>query len=182
MAVAACRALDADRLPGPRRRPRSSRTTSCFRSPTREPASSSAMRSSPATNPTRRSRIRSRTPATSSSSVTPRTTRDVGDVRAFPDAGYPLDVPGIYELRGVLPPISLLSDAASGLGHNRFLLDPDGPLRHTVPFVRTHQRVLPSLGAAAAFRVAGISPSDVRLDGTLLRYGDRVVTPLRGGT
>ena len=91
------------------------------------------------------------------------------------DAGYPLDVPGIYELRGVLPPFPLLADAASGLGHNRFILDPDGPLRHTVPFVRTHQRVLPSLGAAAALRVAGIPPSDVHLDGTLLRYGGHVM-------
>ena len=102
---------------------------------------------------------------------------EVGDV-SIPDVGYPLDVPGIYELRGVLPPFPLLAAAASGLGHNRFILDPDGPLRHTVPFVRTHQRALPSLGAAAALRVAGISPSDVRLDGTLLRYGDRVVMPL----
>lgn len=58
---------------------------------------------------------------------------------SIPDTGYPLDVPGIYELRGVLPPFPLLAAAAAGLGHNRFILDPDGPLRHTVPFVRTHQ-------------------------------------------
>src|SRR2546428_4761517 len=82
------------------------------------------------------------------------------------DAGYRLNVPGIYELRGVVPPFPLLAAAAAGLGHNRFLLDPDGPLRHTVPFVRTHHRALPSLGAAAALRVAGIPPPDVRLDGT----------------
>jgi CHASE2 domain. len=71
-----------------------------------------------------------------------------------------------YELRGVLPPIKLLADAASGLGHNRFVLDPDGPLRHLIPFVRTHHRVVPSLGVSAALRVAGIKPQDVRLDGT----------------
>ncbi len=93
----------------------------------------------------------------------------------LPDTGYPLDVDGIYELRGVLPPNDVLSAAASGLGHNRFVLDPDGPLRHTIPFVRTHHKVLPSLGVSAALRVAGISPQDVRLDGSLLRYGDRVM-------
>jgi len=94
---------------------------------------------------------------------------------ALPDAGFPLDVPGIYELRGVLPPVKLLADAASGLGHNRFVLDPDGPLRHLMPFVRTHHRVVPSLGVSAALRVAGIRPQDVRLDGTQLRLGDRVM-------
>ena len=95
--------------------------------------------------------------------------------QALPDTGYPLDVPGIYELRGVLPPFRMLADAASGLGHNRFVLDPDGPLRHTIPFVRTHHRVVPSLGVSAALRVAGIRPQDMRLDGTLLRYRDRVM-------
>ncbi len=93
----------------------------------------------------------------------------------LPDTGYPLDVDGIYELRGVLPPIDVLAAAASGLGHNRFVLDPDGPLRHTIPFVRTHHKVLPSLGVSAALRVAGIRPQDVRLGGSLLRYGDRVM-------
>jgi adenylate cyclase len=93
----------------------------------------------------------------------------------IPDAGYPLDVPGIYELRGILPPFPLLANTVSGLGHNRFILDPDGPLRHMVPFVRTHHRALPSLGAAAALRMAGIRPADVRLDGMVLRFGDHVM-------
>jgi adenylate cyclase len=51
----------------------------------------------------------------------------------LPDTGFPLDVDGVYELRGVLPPIDVLAAAASGLGHNRFVLDPDGPMRHTIP-------------------------------------------------
>ena len=93
----------------------------------------------------------------------------------LPETGYPLDVDGIYELRGVLPPIGGLAAAAAGLGHNRFVLDPDGPLRHTIPFVRTHHKVLPSLGVSAALRAAGIPPQAVRLDGTRLRYGDRVM-------
>ena len=32
------------------------------------------------------------------------------------------------------------------------MLDPDGPLRHTVPFVRVEHRALPSLGVAAALQ------------------------------
>jgi adenylate cyclase len=93
----------------------------------------------------------------------------------LPDAGYPLDVPGIYEMRGVLPPFRLLADTASGLGHNRFVLDPDGPMRHAIPFVRAHHRTVPSLGVAAALRATGIRAQDVRLDGTRLRFGDRVM-------
>src|SRR3954452_2364993 len=93
----------------------------------------------------------------------------------LPDAGYPLDVAGIYELRGVLPPVQVLGDAAASLGHNRFVLDPDGPLRHTIPFVRTRHRAVPSLGVAAALRAAGIRPQDVRLDAAGLHYGDRLM-------
>lgn len=93
----------------------------------------------------------------------------------LPDTGFPLDVAGIYELRGVLAPIEVLAAAASGLGHNRFVLDPDGPMRHSIPFVRTHHKVLPSLGVSAALRVAGIRPPEVRLDGTALHFGDRVM-------
>jgi len=94
---------------------------------------------------------------------------------SIPDYGYRFDQAGTYELQGVLPPISPLADAVSGLGHNRFILDADGPLRHTVPFVRTGERALPSLGAAAALRFAGTPPSEVRLDGTLLRLGNRAM-------
>jgi len=97
---------------------------------------------------------------------------DVKD-RQLPDAGYRLDVPGIIERLGVLPPASPIAKAASGFGHNLFILDPDGPLRHTVPFVRAQHRALPSLGVAAALRVAGIRPEEVTLDGTTIRYRDR---------
>jgi adenylate cyclase len=97
------------------------------------------------------------------------------EVARIPAGGYPLDVPGIIERRGVLPPFDVIARAASGLGHNLFILDPDGPLRHTVPFIRSHGRVLPSLGVAAALRAAGIKPGEIRLDGTRLRYRDRVM-------
>jgi len=73
----------------------------------------------------------------------------------LPDAGYPLDVEGVYELRGVLPPVRLFADAASGIGHNRFVLDPDGPLRHLIPFVREscrHWVWLPPFALPASVR------------------------------
>jgi adenylate cyclase len=91
---------------------------------------------------------------------------------SIPDFGYSL-ADGIYERRGILPPIPLFADAASGVGHDLFILDPDGPLRHAVPFVRTGTRVLPLLGTAAAMRMLGTHPADVRLDGTMMRLGER---------
>ena len=93
---------------------------------------------------------------------------------SIPDFGYRIS-DGIYERRGILPPIPLFAEAASGLGHDLFTLDPDGPLRHAVPFVRTGTRALPLLGTAAALRVLGTRPADVHLDGTILRLGDRSI-------
>jgi adenylate cyclase len=95
--------------------------------------------------------------------------------QTLPDTGFPLDVPGIYERRGILPPIPPLAAAASAFGHNLVVLDPDGPIRHTIPFVRTQHHVMPSLGVSAALVAAGIRPQDVRLEGTRLHYGDRVM-------
>ena len=94
----------------------------------------------------------------------------------LPEFGFrQLDVPGITERKTVFSPVDVLARAASGLGHNLFVLDPDGPIRHTVPFVRSRGRVVPSLGLAAALRVAGVLPGDVRLDGRILRIGDRAM-------
>jgi adenylate cyclase len=93
----------------------------------------------------------------------------------LPDYGYKLDVPGITERQVVFSPIDVLAQAAAGLGHNLFVLDPDGVIRHTVPFVRAGHREIPSLGLAAALRVAGVPPGDVRLDGEILRVGDRAM-------
>jgi adenylate cyclase len=100
---------------------------------------------------------------------------ETAEVQRIPQSGFGLDVPGIIDRRGVLPPFDVLARAASGLGHNLFILDPDGPIRHIVPFVRSHGRVLPSLGVAAALRVAGIQPGEVHLDGMGLRYRDRLM-------
>jgi adenylate cyclase len=96
----------------------------------------------------------------------------------LPDAGFRLDAAGIIERQKVFPPYSGLRDAVSGFGHNLFILDADGPVRHMTPFVRSNHQALPSLGVAAAIRAAGMSPRDVALDGDVMRFGDRAVMPL----
>jgi adenylate cyclase len=88
---------------------------------------------------------------------------------------FDLDDPGVLERRVIFPPPEALTAAGSGLGHNYFVLDADGPLRHTVPFVRTGGRALPSFGLAAAFRMAGVRPDEVRLDRDVLHVRDRAI-------
>ncbi len=94
---------------------------------------------------------------------------------AWSDAGFRLNSPLIAERHVVFPPFQALAEAAAGLGHNLFVLDPDGPLRHTVPFVRAGGQALPSLGLAAALRAASIRPDAVHVDGDALRMGDRLM-------
>jgi adenylate cyclase len=92
-----------------------------------------------------------------------------------PDIGYALDLEGILPRTTIFPPFKSLAGAAATIGHNLFWSDADGPIRHTVPFVRSGGRALPSLGTAAALRVAGISPTAVRLEGGVLHMGDRAM-------
>jgi len=98
-----------------------------------------------------------------------------GTSSPFRDTGFKLGAAGIIARRVIFPPFEALNQVGSGLGHNLFILDSDGPLRHTVPFVRTDGRVLPSLGLAAALRIAEIRPEEVRLDGAILRIRDRAI-------
>jgi adenylate cyclase len=89
--------------------------------------------------------------------------------------GFRLSSPLLVERKVVFPPFRGLADEASAFGHNLFVLDPDGPLRHTVPFVRVGDQALPSLGLAAALHAANINPGAVRLDAEDLQLGDRVM-------
>ena len=75
----------------------------------------------------------------------------------------------------VFPPAGPLSRAAAALGHNFLSLDADGPVRHVVPFVRTGENAIPSLGLSAALRASGVNPSTVRIDGQSLIAGDRLI-------
>jgi adenylate cyclase len=92
---------------------------------------------------------------------------------AWPDQGYRLQGPGITERRALFAPAEDFAASAAALGHNLFVLDPDGPMRHVVPFVRTEGRAMPSLGLAAALRAAGVRPAEIAAEGEVLRLGDR---------
>ncbi len=71
----------------------------------------------------------------------------------------------------IVPPFQALTDAAAGLGHNFIALDEDGPARRIVPFVRSGDRYMPSLGVAAALAALGVKPEDVALDQRAIRLG-----------
>src|SRR6185436_1767481 len=85
---------------------------------------------------------------------------------------------GVIEREQIFPPYDSLRDAVSGFGHNLAILDSDGPIRHTVPFVRSNHRALPSLGVASALRAAGIKPGEIRLEGEVLKFGSQAAMPL----
>jgi adenylate cyclase len=92
---------------------------------------------------------------------------------ALPDAGFRVSAPGIVDRQVVFPPYPELAAAAAGFGHNLFILDADGPLRHAVPFVTAGGRGVPLLGVAGALRAAGIAPDQVRVADDRLLLGDR---------
>ena len=73
-------------------------------------------------------------------------------------------------------PYPQLAAAAAGFGHNYFALDADGPLRHTVPFIRAPKGVaLPSLGLAAALKASGVTGDQVAMrDDRLTIAGQRI--------
>jgi adenylate cyclase len=48
-------------------------------------------------------------------------------------------------------------------------------VRHVVPFVRTGNNAMPSLGLSAALRVSGVDPSAVRIEDKWLIAGDRLL-------
>ena len=96
-----------------------------------------------------------------------------GQTPGLPNTGLMLEGEGVLERPVVFPPFAALARVAADLGHNLFVLDPDGPIRHIVPFVRSGGHVLPSLGVAAAIRIGQIPATAVRVDGTRLRLGDR---------
>ena len=100
---------------------------------------------------------------------------DTTEKQAVPDYGYRINIPEVLERRVIFPPAGPLSAAATALGHNFLSLDPDGPLRHVVPFVRTGDNAMPSLGLSAALRAAGVDASEVRIEGQSLIAGDRLI-------
>lgn len=100
---------------------------------------------------------------------------EAGETRGIPDQGFRISGPGVVERKVIFPPFGALGASAVALGHNLFILDADGPLRHTVPFVRSGSIALPSLGLAAALRVLKVDPATVRLRDGMLYVGNRVM-------
>lgn len=88
-----------------------------------------------------------------------------------PGAGYRLDA-GFEQRLAWTPPFPELAQASRGLGHNLVVLDPDGPIRRAVPFVRLGEQSVPSLPFAAAIIARGLPPSAVASDARGLRLGD----------
>ncbi len=84
-----------------------------------------------------------------------------------------LRLDGDFEQRPIVrAPFASLAKAARGLGHNLFVLDTDGPLRRTTPFLRSDGHPVPSLAMAAYLALAKVPPASVRLDGRVLAAGD----------
>ena len=69
------------------------------------------------------------------------------------------------------PPFPELARASRALGHNFLVLDPDGPVRRSVPFVQHAGQFIPSLPVAAAMIVGGTRPGAVRTDAAGLHIG-----------
>jgi adenylate cyclase len=97
-------------------------------------------------------------------------------------AGFAVDVSGAIERRVVFPPFGSLPQVAAGLGHNLFVIDADGVLRHTIPFVRSKDVAIPSLGLLSALRAENVSADAVHIEGDALRVGNRVLPLARHDT
>ena len=83
--------------------------------------------------------------------------------------------PRVFERRTITTPFAALNEAVPALGHSFAALDPGGSLRRMVPFVRTGDRYMPSLGVAAALRALDARPEEVVLDAHTIRIRDRAV-------
>ncbi len=77
----------------------------------------------------------------------------------------------IEEHKSVKTPFRALALASRMLGSTFFILDADGPVRRSVPFVRQGDSYYPSLAVATAMVALGLQPSDVRMDSEALCLG-----------
>jgi len=81
--------------------------------------------------------------------------------------------PAIEERPVITLPYEALAASAAGFGHNFLALDPDGPARRILPFVRRETRYMPSLGLAAALAAGGYDADEIVLEGDTIRVRDR---------
>jgi adenylate cyclase len=82
-----------------------------------------------------------------------------------------------FESRPTLrPPFLELARVAAGLGHNYLRKDPGSDAaRRFLPFIVHDDAAVPSLGLAAALAFLGAKPDAVRVEGNVLRIGDRAM-------
>jgi hypothetical protein len=84
--------------------------------------------------------------------------KDAAVSRVAPLPGLRID--GALEERPIVrAPFEALAQAARGVGHNLFVLDTDGPLRRTTPFLRSEGHPVPSLAMAAYLALARVPPA-----------------------
>jgi hypothetical protein len=81
----------------------------------------------------------------------------------------------VLERRVIFEPAGDLAGAAGAFGHNFLSLDADGPVRHVVRLSGPATARCHRSGSRRPLRTARIDPASVRVDGTLLRMGDRVM-------
>ena len=122
----------------------------------------------------------------SAGSATGDAARDRGGPPAGSDPPHPVPVQTPYrglagiEPRPVLqPPFPELANASRAIGHNFVVLDPDGPIRRSVPFVSHAGQFVPSLPVAAAAIVENLQPASVRTEPGALRLGSRSMPIVR---
>ena len=82
-----------------------------------------------------------------------------------------------------VPPIAELAAATRVVAHNFFALDPDGPWRRYVPFVRFQHTIIPSLAVATAAVTLNVDASQITTDDHSVWLGGRRLpltdTPVR---
>jgi adenylate cyclase len=84
--------------------------------------------------------------------------------------------PGFESRPTLRPPFLELARVAAGVGHNYLRKDPGSDAaRRFLPFIVHGDAAVPSLGLAAALAFIGATPDDVRIDGNVLRIGDRAM-------
>ena len=76
-------------------------------------------------------------------------------------------------------PYPELAAAARALGHNVLVVDADGPVRRSIPFVRVGTTAVPSLPVAAVMVGDQLTAAQVRFDAPVLHVGPYAVPMLR---
>ncbi len=103
---------------------------------------------------------------------------DTSHLPAVPDQGFAVDDPAVLQRHAVFLPFPALAHVAAGIGHSLLMFDRDGPIRHTVPFVRSGHIGVPSLGLLAGLRAAAVEPAAVSIQAETLAIAGRRRMPL----